>query len=130
MATIRPLKPCAYPGCKAFAEQGQGYCAKHAQQRAQERAANDRLRGTRTQRGYSNRWLKISAAYLCNHPLCAECQRQGKITPATEVDHIVPHKGDKKLFWDPSNWQPLCHECHSRKTVREDGGFGRALKCR
>jgi 5-methylcytosine-specific restriction protein A len=28
------------------------------------------------------------------------------------------------LFWDQSNWQPLCHTCHSKKTAREDGGFG------
>lgn len=60
------------------------------------------------------------------HPLCVECLRHGKATPATDVDHIVPHKGNKRLFWDRSNWQPLCHECHSRKTVLEDGGFGRA----
>ena len=27
---------------------------------------------------------------------------------------IVAHKGDKRLFWDRSNWQPLCVTCHSR----------------
>ena len=48
---------------------------------------------------------------------------QGRRTPATVVDHIVPHKGDKKLFWDSGNWQPLCGPCHSRKTAKEDGGF-------
>jgi 5-methylcytosine-specific restriction protein A len=37
------------------------------------------------------------------------------------VDHIVPHRGDKKLFWDSSNWQALCdgqtgRGCHDRKT--------------
>ena len=41
------------------------------------------------------------------------------------VDHIIPHKGDKVLFWDRSNWQPLCKTCHDTKTAREDGGFGR-----
>ncbi|WP_407496877.1 HNH endonuclease [Pseudooceanicola sp. MF1-13] len=35
------------------------------------------------------------------------------------MDHITPHKGDRKLFWDRSNWQALCHACHSRKTARE-----------
>ncbi len=54
-----------------------------------------------------------------------ECERRGKVKLATEVDHIIPHKGDMSLFWDPSNWQSLCHACHSRKTAREDGGFGR-----
>ncbi|MFR3634507.1 MAG: HNH endonuclease [Sutterella sp.] len=37
---------------------------------------------------------------------------------------MKPHKGDMALFWDQSNWQPLCHTCHSKKTAREDGGFG------
>nr|DAK90259.1 MAG TPA: HNH endonuclease bacteriophage, HNH Endonuclease, DNA.52A [Caudoviricetes sp.] len=27
-------------------------------------------------------------------------------------------------MWDQSNWQALCHECHSRKTAKENGGFG------
>jgi len=45
---------------------------------------------------------------------------------AVVVDHIIPHRGDLALFWDEkNNWQALCHRCHSRKTAREDGGFGR-----
>jgi 5-methylcytosine-specific restriction protein A len=40
------------------------------------------------------------------------------------VDHIVPHKGDMRLFWDPRNHQGLCERCHNSKTAREDGGFG------
>ncbi|MCR8827199.1 HNH endonuclease [Photobacterium sp. TY 1-4] len=39
--------------------------------------------------------------------------------PATDVDHITPHKGDRRLFFDQSNWQSLCKSCHSRKTARE-----------
>ena len=34
----------------------------------------------------------------------------------TVVDHIVPHRGDARLFWDEDNWQPLCKSCHDRKT--------------
>jgi 5-methylcytosine-specific restriction endonuclease McrA len=40
------------------------------------------------------------------------------------VDHIVPHKGDERLFWEPTNHQPLCLPCNSAKAVREEGGFG------
>ncbi len=46
------------------------------------------------------------------------------MTAATDVDHIQPHRGDMTLFWDSSNWQPLCHRHHAQKTAREDGGFG------
>ncbi|ELK38933.1 HNH endonuclease, partial [Brevibacillus agri BAB-2500] len=47
-----------------------------------------------------------------------------KVTTATVVDHIVPHKGDMRKFWDRMNWQALCASCHSKKTAKEDGGFG------
>ena len=51
-------------------------------------------------------------------PLCAECERQGRVTAATVVDHIVPHKGDKAMFWGSGNWQGLCAPCHNAKTAR------------
>ncbi|WP_338080605.1 HNH endonuclease signature motif containing protein [Cohnella luojiensis] len=49
----------------------------------------------------------------------------GRVVAATVVDHIKPHKGNKILFWDKNNWQPLCKQHHDRKTAIEDGGFGR-----
>ena len=45
---------------------------------------------------------------------------EGKYTRATVVDHIIPHRGDRILFWDQNNWQPLCKPCHDRKTGEED----------
>ena len=37
------------------------------------------------------------------------------------VDHIIPHRGDMKLFWDRKNWQPMASSpCHtSRKQSME-----------
>jgi 5-methylcytosine-specific restriction protein A len=46
------------------------------------------------------------------HPICNQCQRE----PAAVLDHIVPHRGDRNLFWNQSNWQSLCKSCHDRKT--------------
>jgi 5-methylcytosine-specific restriction protein A len=41
------------------------------------------------------------------------------------TDHIVAVTGpDDPLFWDKTNWQPICHTCHSIKTAKEDGSFG------
>ncbi len=85
-------------------------------------------RESSSKRGYGSRWQKARRTYLLSHPLCAHCETQGMLTQATIVDHIVPHKGDQKLFWDATNWQPLCKPCHDRKTATEDGGFGRAIK--
>lgn len=114
----KPKHPCKHPGCSVLISSG-SYCPEHSRKQQGE------TRGSAASRGYGRAWQRESKAYLASHPWCAECQRQGRRTPATEVDHRVPHKGDRRLFWDRSNWQPLCHNCHSTKTAREDGGFGR-----
>ena len=85
-------------------------------------------RKTSAERGYGARWQKARAGFLAKHPLCAECARGGITRAASVVDHIVPHKGDQGLFWDSSNWQPLCKPHHDAKTAREDGGFGNQRK--
>lgn len=54
--------------------------------------------------------------YLQSNPPCAACMKEGLLTPATVVDHIIPHRGDQRLFWDEHSWQPLCKSCHDRKT--------------
>jgi 5-methylcytosine-specific restriction protein A len=59
------------------------------------------------------------------NPLCVTCSAEGRTTPAKVVDHRVPHRGDKDLFWNEGNWQPMCARCHNRKTAQNDGGFGR-----
>jgi len=69
-------------------------------------------------RGYTRRWERARRAFLAAHPLCAECLRQGRTRAADVVDHIVPHRGDMRLFWDMDNWQALCKRCHDRKTGR------------
>jgi 5-methylcytosine-specific restriction protein A len=34
------------------------------------------------------------------------------------IDHFIPHRGDKKLFWDRKNWRATCDSCHNAKTAR------------
>jgi len=120
----RPLKPCSAPQCGALVR-GQRFCERHKDRAKQAARQHDQRRVSSTQRGYTYQWQKARAAYLLIHPLCVECQTGGKVRPATEVDHIIPHQGDQELFWDESNWQGLCKPHHSEKTAREDGGFGR-----
>jgi len=74
-------------------------------------------RRTARQRGYNSRWDKCSKLYLAAHPLCKMCEANGVVKLATQTDHIIPHRGDRRLFWDHDNWQPLCESCHSAKTA-------------
>lgn len=73
----------------------------------------------------TKQWREMRKAIIAAHPLCGECERQGRLTPAAVVDHIRPHKGDVALFFCAANLQPLCKAHHDAKTAREDGGFGR-----
>lgn len=68
---------------------------------------------------YGYWWAKAARLWLTQHPLCAECTRHGRTTPAVCVDHVRPHDGDQRLFRDPRNWQSLCATCHARKTAGE-----------
>ena len=104
-----PKRPCRYPGCPNLCDKGV-YCSKHMQ------FSSDRMRGGAEARGYPSRWRKARAAFLQRNPLCNECMKHGRLTPATVVDHVIPHRGDQKLFWDEDNWQALCKSCHDRKT--------------
>ncbi len=81
---------------------------------------NDNRRPSAAKRGYDRQWRKARRAYLARHQLCVRCKAAGRIAPASDVDHIVPHRGDKKLLRDPTNRQPLCKSCHSRHKQREE----------
>lgn len=120
----KALKFCRSPGCPNLVKSG--YCEEHKELEKIERAPDNRQ--SASARGYGTSWRAARARFLKAHPLCAICKSRGKIVPATVVDHIIPHKGNKKLFWDKSNWQALCKPCHDIKTAKEDGGFGHEIK--
>lgn len=109
----RPQKPCRHPGCARLIDSTATYCSEH-------RPLHPEYTRSASRRGYGSRWQKVSKQFLMEHPLCAECLKQGRYTEATVVDHITPHRGDKSLFWNESNWQPLCKPCHDKKTGRND----------
>ena len=108
-----PDHPCSHPGCPRLVPREKKYCEEHTALHPEEsRSAGGR--------GYGSRWNKARKRFLEKNPLCAECLKAGRYVKATDVDHIVPHRGDPKLFWDEGNWQALCHRCHSVKTRNED----------
>lgn len=114
-------KFCNHRGCNNLT--ADKYCEQHMK----DERSYDRYRGSAHKRGYGSRWRSYRVGYLKLHPLCVceDCKHKVVPLPANVVDHIVPHKGDKDLFWDPDNHQAMNKKCHDRKTVKEDGGFGR-----
>ena len=123
---IMPYKlatPCKYPGCPNLTTEG--YCVAHKKEGG---GGYDDNRPSANARGYDYRWQKARLHFLRRHPLCAECQRAGRIEPSVVVDHIIPHRGDMTLFWDEDNWRALCKPCHDRCTALYDGAFGNPLR--
>lgn len=111
MCPKKPLKPCKYLGCPNLTEDK--YCNEHKEFNVKERA-------TANERGYDSKWRTARNRFLKANPLCIRCKEEGRLVKATVVDHVKPHRGDKKLFWDESNWQALCKRCHDKKTMTED----------
>ncbi len=61
-------------------------------------------------------WQKLRASVLREEPLCRHCAARGLTVPATDVDHMNGADDNRR-----ESLQPLCHECHSRKTARDQG---------
>lgn len=116
----KPLRPCRHPGCSQLVSDG--YCAVHKQKKPDVRGADAK----HWHRLYDLPvWRRdIRPMQLVREPWCRECARYGVSTKATEVDHVVPHRGSLDLFLDRGNLQSLCHTCHSRKTAAENQKFG------
>lgn len=73
-----------------------------------------------TDRGLGWEWQKFRLRILKRDCyLCQPCKREGRTTPANEVDHIIPRaKGGEMV---DENAQSICSECHESKTAADEG---------
>jgi 5-methylcytosine-specific restriction enzyme A len=70
---------------------------------------------TPRQRGRA--WMERRERWLRAHPLCCDCEAEGRVTVGEEVDHQVP-------LWqggadDESNFATRCKAHHKAKTAEE-----------
>ena len=116
----KPKKPCKYPGCPMLTDEN--YCPEH---KALVNAQYDkRMRSRPAYEFYhSTEWKHKRRNFLIEHPFCEECYRNGRLTKATLVDHIVPISQGGSLL-DDNNLQALCSSCHGRKSILEGSRFG------
>ena len=110
---MRPGRVCMRPGCPGVVRAG--VCSRCGPLRRARMVEHDERRGTAAQRGYDATWRRLRASFLARNPLCAACERNGRVVVATDVDHIVPKRRGGSDH--DENLQALCHSCHSRKTM-------------
>ncbi len=107
----KPKRPCSYPGCPRLTD-GR-YCEEHAKLEVKRYEKYDRDPAVR--RRYGRAWKRIRDRYISAHPLCEECLKAGRMTPAEEVHHKLPlSQGGTHA---ESNLMALCKPCHSRITA-------------
>ena len=118
-----PLKACSAAGCKNRVVRGR--CAEHARQTMRE---VDVRRGTFRQRGYDERWRKLSKMRLREFPMCADpFGRHDSIGCFADcTDHIVPLWAGGELL-DPNNLQSLCTPCNLLKDRQDRKKYQKAV---
>lgn len=65
-----------------------------------------------------SKWQKLRAMYLAQHPVCEQCEKNGKTSLAKVVHHVVPIEDAKDitmmevLAYDWHNLMAVCEQCH------------------
>jgi len=81
-------------------------------------------------------WLRLQEWQVSLEPLCRFCLELGRTNDGSltyaghrqtnqnrrflVADHIIAHKGDEGLFFDPDNLQTLCPDHHDRTKQQEE----------
>jgi 5-methylcytosine-specific restriction protein A len=74
-------------------------------------------KATPTKRTTGRKLQRMRAELFARSPLCALCDAAGRVTLATQRDHIKPlAEGGAD---DNTNTQALCADCHDRKSSSE-----------
>jgi 5-methylcytosine-specific restriction enzyme A len=109
------MRICAAPGC--FERVMTGLCHTHAARRARTWERTLRQFSDVRRLYASARWRALRQQVLHAHPICTDCTAGGRLSPSTDVHHIVKHEGDAAKFW-AGPFIALCAACHSTRTRR------------
>lgn len=109
------MRFCAQPGCPNKVERGR--CPAHTKQQA---TVYSRFKTGNT-RYDTARWITLRDRFRAEHPFCKNADGPDtRCTQTTDVvDHIIPHRGYERLFFDETNLCGLCYHCHGVKTAKE-----------
>ncbi|HEV2522708.1 MAG TPA: HNH endonuclease signature motif containing protein [Candidatus Acidoferrales bacterium] len=129
----RTARTCAEPGCGLANVRGTRFCEKHQAENYETRKAHDRNKNEPWRAWYGWAiWERTKTHFRATYPeralLCQHIENGVQCKEfASEIDHIIPHRGNRDLFLggvNYSNLQGLCHAHHSQKTAKEVGWAG------
>lgn len=118
-----PQRICKQAMCRNRVNLPQQYCEQH--QGHNDKQYNKHVRTNDFNRRYdefyhSTQWRNTRKHKLMVQPLCEVCARQGRMTTADMVHHIIelrsPNGWEKRLELD--NLESICYECHNKEDHR------------
>jgi 5-methylcytosine-specific restriction protein A len=111
--------------CGRIMELGSALCPEcQSKQQSRHKHYDTNVRDKRSARFYaSQQWIMLRDVTLIQAGRqCQLCKQQGKLTPATEVHHIVPIRVDWSKRLAPDNCIALCHSCHMNEEKKTTHG--------
>ena len=106
----RPARSCRHSFCSTLCSDGSGYCQDHLKPAQQQR---ERWRGSSASRGYDSAHRKLRAEVLKEaRYLCQRCLTLDRVTPATDMHHLLKVATHPHLRLVKSNCVACCRDCH------------------
>lgn len=119
---------CHELGCKNPRSKFNRFCIEHGGRDIQTYSANKTAERKQFNKKYNTRqWEALRQRQLSKYPLCAGCQAEGRIIPASVVDHIFPWSQISEQAFYINRFQSLCATHHATKTQLEKHGIYRAF---
>ena len=123
---MKPMRPCTTQGCPDAAMAGGSRCDKHQRAKWSDDTSRmmERPELRESKRFYDSAlWKGFRRQKLILEPWCERCKREGRVTLAQLVDHVVPiRQGGERLSLN--NAASLCHQCHNSKRAEESRQYG------
>jgi hypothetical protein len=116
--TVAMRNLCRAPACRRLAVDGTSYCLEHAYLQQESAKPKHDSRPSPSRRGYGTNWRKIRERILASSGIPREQWRR------YDIDHNPPYNPAVEPDHNKYTLIPRLHGDHSRKTIREDGGFG------
>lgn len=111
---LRALRQCK--SCTTLTRDASGYCEDHKHLKVESNRQYDKSRDKKGVTFYnSGQWKKVRQAALTrDNGLCQHCLKDGDITMADMVHHIIEIRVNWLLRLVLSNLVSLCDSCHSK----------------
>jgi 5-methylcytosine-specific restriction endonuclease McrA len=102
-----PTRPPRLAACCGKIIPAAELCACQRKRAQERKARHDAHRPSAGARGYGGKWQREREAFLKVNRVCKRCGAS-----ATIVHHRIPHRGNPRIFWNRTDWIPVCKPCH------------------